>query len=481
MAGIGFSLRKLFKDKSFLGYAKAYAWTGMVTTGPFLVMVPLILGVQLLYAAFGVSDFIRYLYIESVVYPFIFSHIMVSGFHMVITRYIADKMYEYDLKSILSSMFGSLSMVVAMGGIVGIAFFVWTELPFLLELTTFIFYMEMMVVLLLGAYVSALHNYTYIVKAYAFGVAAALFGTLAVLAEPWFESVLNWTMLMMDVGALVICLLLLRNIYVFFGFENYCNYDFISYLSTYKSLFFTNLFYTLGLYSHNIIIWLGPEGLCLANTYYYQPQYDVSTFYAYLSILPVMMLFVVGMETSFYEKYRRYLMFITEKGNYEEIIQSRSEMLQVMWSEIRNIFDFQLVSAFCFIALGNIIMPMVGLGFYGIDIYNILVLSAFCVGIMQTVIIMLLYLEDREGALLSGSLLLVLGIIFNIICLYLGEKTYGLGAFAANFITLVFAIYRLSKYSERIDYHIFCSQPVLATKDEGFFCRLHEKIFRKEE
>ena len=187
------------------------------------------------------------------------------------------------------------------------------------------------------------------------------------------------------------------------------------------------------------------------------------------------------METSFYEKYRRYLMFITEKGNYEEIIQSRSEMLQVMWSEIRNIFDFQLVSAFCFIALGNIIMPMVGLGFYGIDIYNILVLSAFCVGIMQTVIIMLLYLEDREGALLSGSLLLVLGIIFNIICLYLGEKTYGLGAFAANFITLVFAIYRLSKYSERIDYHIFCSQPVLATKDEGFFCRLHEKIFRKEE
>ena len=30
MAGIGFTLRKLFKDKSCFGYAKAYALTGMV-------------------------------------------------------------------------------------------------------------------------------------------------------------------------------------------------------------------------------------------------------------------------------------------------------------------------------------------------------------------------------------------------------------------------------------------------------------------
>lgn len=480
MAGIGFSLRKLFKDKSFFGYAKAYSWTGMVTTGPFVGTAALILGVQFLYTSFGISDFLRYLFIESLIYAFIFSHIVVSGFNMIITRYIADKMYEYDLKSILSSMFGVFSLVLAVGGIGGVAFFLWAKLPFYLELTTFIFYMEMMIVLLLGTYVSALHNYTFIVKAYASGVAASLLGTFAVLAVPWFENILIWTMLMMDVGVLIISLLLLHHVYTFFGFENYLNYDFISYLSTYKSLFFTSLFYTLGLYIHNIIIWLGPEGLCLADTYYYQPQYDISAFYSNLSILPVMMFFVVSMETRFYEKYRRYLMFITEKGNYEEIEQSRKEMLRVMWYEIRNIFDIQLVVIFFFISLGNLVMPMLGLGFYGIDIFNILVLSAFCIGIIQTVIIIIIYLEDKTGALLTCSLQLSLAIVFNIVCLYFGEKTYGLGAFGANFIALGFAVYRLEKYSERIDYHIFCSQPVLNIKDESFFGRLYEKIFRKE-
>ena len=119
MAGIGFSLRKLFKDKSFFGYAKAYSWTGMVTTGPFVGTAALILGVQFLYTSFGISDFLRYLFIESLIYAFIFSHIVVSGFNMVITRYIADKMYEHDLKSILSSMFGVFSLVLAVGGIGG--------------------------------------------------------------------------------------------------------------------------------------------------------------------------------------------------------------------------------------------------------------------------------------------------------------------------------------------------------------------------
>ncbi len=478
MAGIGFSLRKLFKDKSCFGYTKAYAWAGMVTIGPFLIMVSLIFGVQLMYMHFEIPTVLSSLYIESVIYPFIFSHIIVSGFQIVITRYIADKMFERNVKPILSSMYGMLAVVLTIGGTIGIIFFIWADLPFFLEVTTFIFYLEMMIILLLSAYISALRDYMFIVKAYAYGVLTALAGTFLVLYINWFDDIVLWTMVMMDICGFIISVLLIHNIYAFFGYENYFDFDFIGYFSKFKKLFFANLLYTLGLYGHVIIIWFGPQGLCLAGTYYYQPQYDVSTFYAYLSILPVMILFVINMETHFYEKFSRYLMFITQKGNYEEIEQSRREMLQVMWSEIRNIFDFQLVAVFCFISFGNIIMPMVGLGFYGIDIYNMLVLSAFCVGVLQSVIIMLFYLEDRNGALISSAMMFVLGLIFNLICVYLGEKTYGLGTFLANFCTLIYAVCRLNSYSERIDYHIFCSQPVLEVKDEGFFSKLHEKMFK---
>ena len=479
MAGIGFELRKLFKDKSGFGYAKAYAWTGMVTTGPFIVMVFLVLSIQLLYDFFAVSPYDKSLYIESVVYPFIFSHIVASGFTMLATRYVADKLFDKEPTAVLSSLYGIVAVTLTIGGLIGIAFFLWSSLDFFLELTTYIFYMEMMIVLILNTYVSALRNYTYIVAAYAYGMVTAVVGTWLVLLCGVGENVLLWTMVFMDVGIFVIAALLFRNVYLYFGYENYRDFDFIEYFSTKKVLFLTNLLYTVGLYIHNIIIWCGPMGMCLADTYYYQPQYDTSTFFAYISILPAMMLFIVATEINFYEKYRRYLMFITAKGNYKEISDSREDMVSTMWSEIRNIFDFQLVSTFCFIAMGNIVLPKVGLAFYGVDIYNLLVLSAFSVGILQAVMIMLLYLEDRQGAFRASLLLFVCGVVFNIVCIYLGESTYGFGAFAASFTAMLYALYRLHVYTSKIDYYIFCSQPVLNVPETGFFVRLHHKIYKE--
>lgn len=480
MAGIGFELKKLFKDQSGLGYVKAYTWTGIVTTGPFFIMVFLILGIQSLYDYFEVERFTKSLYISSVVYPFIFSHIVASGFTMLATRYISDNLYDKKSSSVLSSLFGIIAITLTVGGLIGIAFFTWAQLDFFIELTTYIFFMEMMVVQLLNAYVSALRDYVYIVASYAYGVAFAIVGTWLVLMLDIPEYVLVATMCFMDLGIFIIAALLFRNIFLFFGRENYRDFDFLPYFSTKKIVFFTNLFYTLGLYIHNLIIWCGPMGLCLADTYYYQPPYDTSTFYAYISILPAMMLFIVATETNFYDKYKRYLMFITDKGNYKEISDSRNDMVSTMWSEIYNIFDFQLVSTFCFLALGNIILPKVGLAFYGVDIYNLLVLSAFAIGILQAVIIMLFYLEDRVGAFISSAILLVCSIVFNTACVYLGESTYGFGAFAAAFIAMVYAICRLHYYSKRIDYYIFCGQPVLNVPETGYFVRLHEKYFKEK-
>lgn len=480
MAGIGFELRKLFRDKTGFGYAKAYAWTGMVTTGPFLVMVFLVLSIQFLYDFFEVSPFDKSLYIESVVYPFIFSHIICSGFTMLATRYVADRLYDKNFPAVMSSLYGIIAIALTIGGIIGIAFFTWAQLDFFLELTTYLFYMEMMVVLILNTYVSALRNYTYIVGAYAYGMLAAVIGTWLVLMCGVQENILVLTMAFMDIGIFVIGALLFRNVYLFFGYENYLDFDFIEYFSTKKIIFLTNLLYTAGLYVHNLIIWCGPMGLCLADTYYYQPPYDTSTFFAYISILPAMMLFIVATEINFYEKYRRYLMFITAKGNYKEISDSRDDMVSTMWSEIRNIFDFQLVSTFCFIAVGNIVLPKVGLAFYGVDIYNLLVLSAFSVGILQAVMIMLLYLEDRQGAYYASLILFVCGVVFNVLCVYLGESTYGFGAFAASFLAMLYALYRLHAYTSKIDYYIFCSQPVLNVPETGFFVRLHDKLYKEE-
>ena len=51
---------------------------------------------------------------------------------------------------------------------------------------------------------------------------------------------------------------------------------------------------------------------------------------------------------------------------------------------------------------------------------------------------------------------------------------------AAAFIAMVYAVCRLHYYSKRIDYYIFCGQPVLNVPETGYFVRLHEKYFKEK-
>ena len=45
---------------------------------------------------------------------------------------------------------------------------------------------------------------------------------------------------------------------------------------------------------------------------------------------------------------------------------------------------------------------------------------------------------------------------------------------------MIYAICRLHYYSKRIDYYIFCGQPVLNVPETGYFVRLHEKYFKEK-
>ena len=110
MAGIGFELKRLFADKSVYGYSKAFSYTVMVTLGPFILMVFMTLSIQAMLIMFEKSFALSELFVVSVIYPFIFSHILSSGFSMLATRYISDKLYMKKYIDILPSMYGMLAI-----------------------------------------------------------------------------------------------------------------------------------------------------------------------------------------------------------------------------------------------------------------------------------------------------------------------------------------------------------------------------------
>lgn len=479
MAGIGFELKKLFNKKSAAGYFSACSYTSFVTTGPFMLIVGMVLGIQLLYSYYETAYLDMQLYTASVIYCFVFSHIITSGFSMLITRYIADRLYVKAYDDITASLYGMCAIAVLVGSLLGGIWFWLAELSLLLEFATYIFFTLLMVMWIQVVYLTAIKDYKLIMRSYLIGVIIALGGVWLVLQQSGLPLV-SCTLLCMDLGLLIINILLLCNIRAFFPKASNDYFAFLDYFATHYSLFWINFTYTLGLYIPNIIFWQSELQMVIANTYVCAPQYDVATFYGLLSIMPIMVMFIVSTEVHFYDKYARYFMYVTEKGNFKQIDESRKELFNVMWSEIRNIIEFQLVFTLIFLALGNSLLPKVGLDYYSIGMYNLILLGAYAAGVMQILTILMLYFEDRRGTLRVCSLFLFSNIVLSCLSLMIGSVAYGFGFFLASFITLMVALRRIDYLSKHIDYFVFCSMPVFTAGPQGIFHMLRMLLAAKK-
>jgi uncharacterized membrane protein len=288
-------------------------------------------------------------------------------------------------------------------------------------------------------------------------------------------------MLAVDIGIFIMMTMLMMNITKFFPEADNKYFAFLDSFERHGSLFFINLLYYLSLYCPVFIIWNGPLSVRVADTYVLAPLYDVATFYAFLSIIPMMIVFVIITELNFYDKFTTYFKLITGKGNYREIEDVRREMLHVMWSEIRNLMEVQLVATFISLVLGNYLLPKIGIAYESISFFNILVLGAYLSGMSQVIFIILLYFEDRRGTLWLSAFFLVTNIGFSYISLLMGQNTYGFGFFLAAFLSLSAAIMRLVYYTNRIDYFVFCSQPVFNKIQKGLLSKLVARLYPMKE
>jgi uncharacterized membrane protein len=481
MAGIGFELKKLFKGKGFLSSIKAYLYSALVSVGPFVLCVIMIVSIQLFLNFMDVPLKEKELFIATVVYTFIFAQIITSGFTMIITRFISDMLYSKKLGYIQPSLYGIISIVTPIASIPAIIFLWKSPLPIEIKLVSYLFFMELIIVYLIMVYLTALKDYMRIVKSFIWGVLIAL--TLAFIFIKYTGLNKVFTMLLsMDIGFLIIISLLITYLKKFFGAseEKSSNkyYSFIAYFDKYISLFLISFLYTMALYSHNFIFWSSNLGVKIASTYVFAPTYDVPTFYAFLSIIPSMVVFVISVETSFYEKYRNYYSLITGKGSFTEIDDAQKSMTRVLWAEIRNLMEIQILFSIIFIVAAFYLFPRMGLTRFSFDIFMLLILGAYCDIILLIIILILLYFEDRKGALVISIIFLITSVLFTSGTLILGETTYGLGLFLSTFFTLIAGFIRLRIYLDNIHYHTFLGQPVIYREIKGVFGRLVDTIYK---
>jgi uncharacterized membrane protein len=475
MAGIGFELKKLFKGSGFFSNLRAYAYSALVSLGPFILCTIVIVAIMQFLGYMDISFKDRELFIASVVYSFIFSQIIVSGFKMIITRFIADMLYGEKFEYIMPSLYGVLSITIPLSGIIGILFFWNSPLQFEIKLVSYLLFIELVIVFIMMEYLSTLKDYMKIVKSFLTGIGTILVLSFVFLQFTSLQPVFG-LLLAMDLGFFTIIVSLMVFLKNFFGKSANKYFEFVRHLDKYPALFFVALFYTLGLYIHNFLFWTSELGVRIGGTYIYAPAYDVPTFYAFLSIMPSMIVFVVSIETSFYDKYKAYYTLITGKGNLKDIENAKKDMTRTLWSEIRNIMELQLFFTLVFVAAGYYLLPKIGLSQLSVDIFDLLVIGAYFNIIMLIIILLLLYFEDRKGALFVSATFFASNLIFTYVTMHYSENTYGLGFFLAALVSMILALIELLVYLKNINYHTFCGQPIIYKEKKGLFGRLVDAL-----
>ncbi|SIS45271.1 exopolysaccharide Pel transporter PelG [Salimicrobium flavidum] len=486
MAGIGFRLQKLFQEDYFSSRFKAYAFAGLVTAGPWLIVIATITMIQWLTSYFGdLSREQRELFNLSVSYCFIFSQVIFGIQQLVVTRYVADLIYEKRAKEVFSTFIGMSKGTLLFATIFAGIFFFFSNLPFYFNVLIFLLFVTINMIWVMFLFLSAAKNYQAVAYSFVTGALISLgivlwlgFHVDRIDFSPYSSSF--FLLAGFTAGMIVTLFGLLFAMLLTFGSRTRENqFSYLSYFDKFPSLFWTGFLYNSGIWVCNWVIWFGEGRMTLFDTFVYHRIYDTAIFWSYLTIIPTMIIFVVSVETRFYERYRIFYGNVNEGGTLNAIKQSKLRMQRVLKEEMERLFRSQgVISLLVLLGIGYI-TAIVGVEDRLITIFRFTTVGAFSNAMVLVITLILLYFEDRRGAMYTSIIFFTLNLTLSLLFLPLGYDGYGLSFSIGSTSAFLFALLRLVAFIDKVDYHAFCRPHDLVQKERSIFSKTGRWLNRR--
>lgn len=283
MAGIGFSLKRLFSKKGFFSLCRAYGYAGIICAGPMILGVIMLAGMSVVARIAGMSAHDRELMNCMLTYSLLVSLTVTSWFNMVTTRYVSDMLYEERLDRIMPSFYGSCSIMLVIGILFYGIFLLFSGVPFSYQLVCLLFSSVLIVVWMQMVYLTALKDYQGIVLAF---LLSLMIGFLCALILVIIGKATILTMICCVIIAYGIMMVWYYKLLLdYFPKNDGSKYAFLRWFDKYKSLAFTGGFINLGLFAHLVIMYFGPLQVQVQGLFYGAPMHDVPALFAFFSIL----------------------------------------------------------------------------------------------------------------------------------------------------------------------------------------------------
>ncbi len=474
MAGIGFELKKLFAKKGVLNSAKAYGYAAVICTGPMLLGVLLLLGITTLCGIAKTDLHTREVLVCMITYTLLASVSVTSFFSMVVTRFVADMLFEEKKGAVLPAFWGSTVLMMAIGSVLYGVFLGFSGATPAQGILCFILFNELVIVWNAMGFLSAIKDYKGIFLSFLTSVAVSLLmGALLLwLGLPVVEAMLFAVTL--GYGVMLVWDVILLHRY--FPHTSLGAFSFLKWVDCFWPLALSGLFMNIGMFSHIVIMWFSDIGVRVHGLFYSAPWYDVPALLAFMTALMTTVNFVVSVEVNFYPKYRNHYSLYNDKGTIDNIKQAEKEMIGTLKTELFYTALKQLLFTAVVIALGGYVLELLPLGFNEImrGYFRTLCVGYGIYAIGNMLFLIQLYLTDYAGAFVTSGIFAVTSLSFTVVSLFFPNLYYGFGFLLAALVFATAAVIRLNYFLKRLPYYILSVQPLVSEDRSGIFTRLGE-------
>jgi uncharacterized membrane protein len=466
MAGIGFELKQILKEKSLTSVLKTFGYSAILSSGPWVISMIIILGIGLsnIYL-FHTTDPHDTMLKASVTYvsALALSSVFTGFFQLPFTRFIADRMYEKRYYLVLPNFIGILMFTISIAFFLALflALFLFdtqNNLFILLYTTLFVVLSSVWIANILAA---SLKLYKHVILFYLLGYIAIYICSIFLREHGIIGLLVSFI-----IGNSIIFILLFLGIIYFYPSSNKNNKNFIrfdmfkqNYGKFYWKLAWSGMLYNMAIWIDKVIFWFTPiVGYVVIDKLHASMVYDFPIFLAYLSIIPGMAIFFFRLEVDFAQAYSDFYRSINNHGNLQQIKVYKQRMIDAVKRSIQEILFVQgIFNIFLFLSAEKLfellLLPKLYLPLFYVDVVGVQLQLGF-----MSILAYLYYLDRQKEALFYTLAFVVMNALLTWISIHLGPYFYGYGYSVALLILFVASIATLNRILQELDYETFMLQ-----------------------
>ncbi len=459
MAGIGFGLRELTHEGTFIGDFKAYTYAGMVSAGPWIISI-FALGFLGLFSAPYISSAFQKLFRVTVVYTYAYSLITTGAIQLVVTRFLSDRLFAKQRNIFLPTYVGLMLITVVFQGVTASIFYFFNDVDLQFKISGIILYVAVSCIWQTMIFLSAARDYTSIVAAFFWGCLVSI-GSAFILGK---HFGFNGHLVGFTMGQVLIAILLMYRIFCEFDSVIECNFEFVTKLHHYFSLLLIGIFYYLAIWIDKIIYWYTAGGERVGMLFYSHFPYDSAMFLAFLTIIPALAHFMVDVETNFYTKYKGFYGAIVNKGSLGAIKRQKHEMLNALRGTSSRMVLLQVMVTGTFLYYAPHILRLLSLKKDQLSLIGFAAVGTFFHVFLLIAIVLILYFDRRRSAVFVSLFFLITNSAFTMAVIKYAPKYMGMGYALATFTSFIFAVSILFWTLKNLEYLTFSEQPLETPK-----------------